>query len=205
VRPSAASLPSATAAAGSTSSGHLRPNRALICDPNCSTFSFLPVLPPSVVCARRSGTRRWRRSSWSGRPPPPRRVIRELIDDEDPSPLLTSLPPRGAHPRAGCCFPWSSSAQAAAPRGRGAGAHAAPSTRSPPAARAEPPAAERGSSPAVRGAAPAVRAKVGGAPGGGHGGPNRQGLACCKSMIRVFETFQKNVASVKCEYCKSRP
>jgi hypothetical protein len=62
------------------------------------------------------------------------------------------------------------------PRSRRAGAHVTPSTRSSPTARAEPPAAEHGSSPAVWGAAPAVRAKVGGAPGGGHGGPNRQGL-----------------------------
>jgi hypothetical protein len=70
----AASLPSATAAAGSPSSGHLRPNRALICDLSCSIFSFLPVSPPPVVCARRSGTCRWRRSSWSGAPTasPPR-------------------------------------------------------------------------------------------------------------------------------------
>jgi hypothetical protein len=30
-------------------------------------------------------------------------------------------------------------------------------------------------------------------------------FACCKSMICVFEVFQKNVASVKSEYCKSRP
>jgi hypothetical protein len=42
--PSATSLPS-TAAAGSPSSGHLRPNRASICDLCCSTFSFLLVSP----------------------------------------------------------------------------------------------------------------------------------------------------------------
>jgi hypothetical protein len=86
------------------------PKPSPICDPNCSTFSFFPVSPPPVVCARRSCTCRWRRSSWSRRPPPPHRVVRELIDDEDPSPLLASLPPRGAHPRAGCCFLRSSSA-----------------------------------------------------------------------------------------------
>jgi hypothetical protein len=62
------------AGSGSPSSGHLRPNRAPICDPRCSTFSFLLVSHPPVVCARRSGTRRRHRSSWSGRPTasPPR-------------------------------------------------------------------------------------------------------------------------------------
>jgi hypothetical protein len=58
-----------TAAAGSPSSGHLCQNRALICDPWCSTFPFPPVSPPPVVCAWRSGTRRRPRSSWSGRSP----------------------------------------------------------------------------------------------------------------------------------------
>jgi hypothetical protein len=158
------------------------------------------------VCARRSGTRRWRRSSWSGATTasPPR--------DSQPhrrrGPLsATRLPssPRSS-PACGLLLPAVLvGAGCRSPRPGRAGAHAAPSTRSSPTARAEPPAAEHGSSLAVRGAAPAVRVKVGGAPGGGHGGPNRQGLACCKSMIRVFEMFQKNVASVKCEYCKSRP
>jgi hypothetical protein len=82
-------VPRATGSGGSLSSGHLRPNRDPICDLCYSTFLFPLVLPPPVLCTRRSGARRRHRSSWSGHStalPDAMIVIRELLDDEDPSP-----------------------------------------------------------------------------------------------------------------------
>jgi hypothetical protein len=108
--PSAASLPSAAVIAGSPSSGHLRPDRAPTVIPvvppfHSSRFRLLPWCVRGDRAPIAGAACRGR-----GAPPPPCRVIRELIDDEDPSPLLASLPLRGAHPRAGCCFLRSSSA-----------------------------------------------------------------------------------------------
>jgi hypothetical protein len=107
-------VPRATGSGGSLSSGHLRPNRDPICDLCYSTFLFPLVLPPPVLCTRRSGARRRHRSSWSGHStalPDAMIVIRELLDDEDPSPpvrlpsslsqALTLRRPSPPLPRAG--------------------------------------------------------------------------------------------------------